>query len=252
MNDGLKSRFQKPKDTSKKAGEQPSLPHRSSKLPPNEKKKSDDTRASNAQSTRAGLAQSTSLRAAEEPGLEQALDMSASSVTQTIQHSVMESGSGTTSTSRPGSAQPGPNNDDLPISGAFDTIPTAANNISEAATWLMKPISELWNEAYEELQDKEKSLMKEYETAMSKDMMAILGSTSLALGAPAISVRRKEQAAALVKKKVDEAKKNAWKLTYGDNEVLLKDLAEPVVNIINSAEKFIDGAVSANPYASVA
>jgi hypothetical protein len=43
--------------------------------------------------------------------------------------------------------------------------------------------------------------------------------------------------AALVEKKVAEAQKNAWKLRYGDNEVVLKDLAEPAVKLINDAEK---------------
>jgi hypothetical protein len=47
---------------------------------------------------------------------------------------------------------------------------------------------------------------------------------------------------------VAEAKKNAWKLRYGDNEIVLKDLAEPAVKLINDAEKFVHGVVSASPY----
>jgi len=58
--------------------------------------------------------------------------------------------------------------------------------------------------------------------------------------------------ATLVEKKVAEAKKNAWKLKYGENQVLMNGLAAPIVNLINDAEKFVDGAVSSNPYASIA
>jgi hypothetical protein len=47
---------------------------------------------------------------------------------------------------------------------------------------------------------------------------------------------------------VVEAKKNAWKLRYGNNEIVLKDLAEPAVKLINDAEKFVHGVVSASPY----
>jgi len=47
---------------------------------------------------------------------------------------------------------------------------------------------------------------------------------------------------------VAEAKKNAWKLRYGDNEIVLKDLAEPAVQLSNDVEKFVHGVVSASPY----
>jgi hypothetical protein len=129
--------------------------------------------------------------------------------------------------------------------------PTSSKDIAQSSK--PGPICELWNEAYEGLKDKEERLMKDYEAAISKDMTTILASTSLALAAPQVGVRRREQMAALLEKKTAEAKKNTWKLIYGtDNEVLLRDLAGTVVNIIKDAENFVDGAVSANPYASIA
>jgi hypothetical protein len=158
----------------------------------------------------------------------------------------------TTQASKSSSAQPVADKEDVPI---VNTTLVGSYIASKQPTEPRKPISELtelWNEAYEELKDKEESLMKKYEDEMSKDMTTMLGSTSLALGASEVAVRRKEQMTVLVDKKVVEAKKSAWKLKYGDHEILLRDLAEPVVNIINDAEKFVDGAVSANPYASIA
>jgi hypothetical protein len=72
-----------------------------------------------------------------------------------------------------------------------------------------KPISELWNKAYKELKDKEESLIKKYEDEMSKDITTMLGSTSLALRASKVAVKRKEQITVLVNKKVIKAKKSA-------------------------------------------
>ncbi|KAN0115502.1 hypothetical protein V8E51_005046 [Hyaloscypha variabilis] len=158
----------------------------------------------------------------------------------------------TTQAGKPSSAQPVAEKKHVPVLDTVDTAVAGSHVESKQPPVSLKPIGELWNEAYEELKDKEKSLVKDYEAAISKDIGMILGSTSLALGAPGVAVMRQEQMTALVEKKVEEAKKNAWKLKYGDNEVLLRDLAEPVVNVINDAEKFVDGLVSANPYASIA
>ena len=59
--------------------------------------------------------------------------------------------------------------------------------------------------------------------------------------------------ASLLGKKIAGAKKNAWKLKYDtDHEVLLRDLAGPVINIIKEAQKFVDIVGSADPYASIA
>ncbi|CZR67570.1 uncharacterized protein PAC_17469 [Phialocephala subalpina] len=250
--DRFKSLFTKSQNRPAKTGEQSPLPHRPDKLPTTEQKNIDGTGTSGAQSTTSGVAQSKSLGATNDPAMQREPEGSKSSVAQTVEPPVMETGPGAASTSSPEPAQPATSKVDLPSTGAVGTITPAAHTVSRQPPEPLKPVGELWNEAYEELKDKEKSLIKEYEAAMSQDMSTILCSTSLALGAPEVSVRRKEQMVALVEKKVVEAKKNAWKLKYGDSEVLVKDLAEPVVNLINDAEKFVDGVVSANPYASIA
>ena len=250
--DWLKSPFTKLKNMSTKAGERSSLPRRPNKLSTSETKRSDGAETLGAQSTISGIAQSTSLGSVENASMESALEMPASSGARAVEPSAMETRPGTAPTSRSSSAQPATNNDNLSVLGAVDKIPTASRIASKTSTLSLKPIKELWNEAYEELKEKEKSIIKDYEDAMPEDISMALGSISLTLGAPEVPVRRKKQMVALVEKKVAEAKKNAWKLRYGDNEVVLKDLAEPAVKLINDAGEFVDRVVSANPYASIA
>lgn len=216
-------------------------------------KKIDEAEAPKVQSI-SSIAQTTNLGPVNDPAMERAPKIlpalaAAQSMTEL---SATKNAPDTTPSKMSDPDQPATNDKDLPLVSAVDKVATS-HIISDQPSQAPKPIYELWNEAYEELKDKEQHLVNDYEAAMSKDMTTILGGTSLALLAPQISVRRKEQMVALLEKKIAEAKKNAWKLKYGtDNEVLLRDLANPVINIIKEAETFVNGAVSANPYASIA
>lgn len=254
--DKFKSWFKKLKNTPTNTGGQSSLPLRHDKLPTTGNKKIEWTETPGAQSIAPNTAQNTSLGRTSNLAATKDLERSKSSVAQTVVPPVIEPRPDTTPISRPESAQPVPSKVDLPSTSSLcavdSTTPPTFHVDSGQPSNSLKPIDELWNEAYEELKEKEKTLMKDYEAEMSQDMTTMLGSISLALGAPELAVRRKEQMRALVEKKVVEAKKNAWKLTYGDQEVIVRDLAKPIVNLINDAEKFVDGLVSANPYASIA
>jgi hypothetical protein len=115
------------------------------------------------------------------------------------------------STSGPG--QPATSSKDSFLLSAVDKASATSHTVSSPSPTTLKPISELWNEAYEELKQKEDRLMKDYEAAMPKDITLMLASTSLTLAAPQVAVVRREQMAALLEKKTAEAKKNAWKLT---------------------------------------
>jgi N-terminal domain of NWD NACHT-NTPase len=132
-----------------------------------------------------------------------------------------------------------------PVVGAPDTSQKALSS----KTPTLPPISELWNLAYDELRETEAKLVKEYEIALSKNLSAMVGSTVVLSGS---SVGRREQMATILGGKMDEVKKNTWKLKFGDNEVPVKDLMEPVVGMVDWANDYITGAVSANPYASIA
>jgi hypothetical protein len=174
------------------------LPRRPNKLSTFETKSSEGTETPGVQSTMPGVAQSTSLGSVDNTYMESALEMPASSGARAADPSVMETKPGTSSTSRPRSAQPATNNDNLSVLGVVDTIPTASRIASRTSTLSLKPIRELWNEAYEELKEKEKSIIKDYEDAMSEDITTVLGSIALSLGAPELPLGRKEQMAALV------------------------------------------------------
>lgn len=53
-------------------------------------------------------------------------------------------------------------------------------------------------------------------------------------------------------KKMTEVKDNKWRLRFHDHEVLVEDLAEPIINMIDMADKYVSDAASTNPYASIA
>lgn len=77
------------------------------------------------------------------------------------------------------------------------------------------------------------------------------------IGAKAVTLsgskeERKDQMATLLARKIAEVKMNTWRLKFGAQDIPLKDLAQPVVGIIQWADDYIAGALSASPYASLA
>jgi hypothetical protein len=126
----------------------------------------------------------------------------------------------------------------------------SSRDASTTGLQLLKPIHDLWNEAYEELKGKEKGLIKDYEVIMSKNLIGVVASTnSMFLDS---NITRHEQMEALLEDKLAQVKSEVWKLKFGDKVVPVQDLAALVVGIINWAEQYVNAAVSANPYASIA
>jgi hypothetical protein len=114
----------------------------------------------------------------------------------------------------------------------------------------LHPINELWNDAYDELREQEEKLMKDYEATLCADLATmVVGSTVVLSGS---KMERKVQMTALLSTKLEEVKKDTWKLKFGDHDIPLKDLAQPVVGIIQWIDENVSGILSANPYASVA
>jgi hypothetical protein len=111
------------------------------------------------------------------------------------------------------------------------------------------PIYELWNQAYDDLKTQDEKLIKDYEAALCRDLATMIGSTVTLSGS---KVERKDQMATLLARKVEEVKKNTWKLKFSAHDIPLKDLAGPVVSLVQWANDYISGALSANPYASLA
>jgi hypothetical protein len=119
-----------------------------------------------------------------------------------------------------------------PINKALEPPSKSSSQVAQK----LSPISELWNEAYKDLRDKDEKLMRNYE--------ATAGLSGSDIG--------EDQMKSILEAKVQDVNKNTWKLEFGGRGVLVKDLMKPVVAIVDWSNEYISAAVSANPYASVA
>jgi ElaB/YqjD/DUF883 family membrane-anchored ribosome-binding protein len=147
-------------------------------------------------------------------------------------------------------------------SGASDPGTTSVSNVATKSndhpgdrttdSQELCPISELWNQAYEDLKSdsKGRKLIDKYEAIITTDLSTMVASTAQVL-AP-VKASRKENMLRVLDKKMAEVKDNKWRLRFHDHEVLVEDLAKPVINMIDMADKYVSDAVSANPYASIA
>ncbi|KAL7926925.1 ankyrin repeat-containing domain protein [Trichoderma austrokoningii] len=108
------------------------------------------------------------------------------------------------------------------------------------------PIRELWNIAYDKLRKEDERLIKDYEYKVQKNLKA---SISNAIDSK-ISMR--DQMDIILRSKMDEVNQNTWKLRFGSSEVQVKDLAQPILSVINWANTYINGALTPNLCASMA
>ena len=86
--------------------------------------------------------------------------------------------------------------------------------------------------------------MAEYESALETNLITGLSSMS--------PVGRRELMGAVVKSRMDEVNRETWRFRFGGSEIQVKDLARPVLAIINRVNEYINAATSANPFASAA
>ncbi|KAE8454432.1 hypothetical protein EG329_000054 [Mollisiaceae sp. DMI_Dod_QoI] len=144
------------------------------------------------------------------------------------------------------------------LSADIETIPRplrgTSNNHSlstagPVSTTEPLPIQELWNQAFDELKEQEENLVEEYEKCLRGDLATMVG---LTVSMPGSKVERQEQMAVLLGRKIKQTKDDTWKLKFYGKDIPVKDLAQPVVGIIQWADDYISNALSANPYASIA
>ena len=114
-----------------------------------------------------------------------------------------------------------------------------------------RPIVELWDEAYDEMAKKDKSLVADYETQLSKSL-AGAGASSAVVSSRLGKKQRCEQMQILLAKKIKEIDEGEWKLKFKDHELAVKDLVEPVVGVIDWAKDFIGTSLESSPYGSIA
>lgn len=140
----------------------------------------------------------------------------------------------------------------LPVTNHEESSEKRASNeetestqeVSSQATSVISPIRELWNQAYDDLRAKEANLIKDYEATLYRSLTIMEISDSILEG--------EDQMKIVLEKKVEEVKKNMWKLQFGASEVPVKDLVQPVIGIIDWANQYINAAVGSNPYVSLA
>ncbi|KAI1428724.1 ankyrin repeat-containing domain protein [Xylaria sp. FL1777] len=145
-----------------------------------------------------------------------------------------------TSTTRDASPDDQVNLDGLPPPGSSGLKQSSAPTDSDT------PIRELWNLAYTNLRKEDEKLVVEYEARLCGDLSAGL---VLTLGSK-VSIRDRMEA--ILQRKMDEVNRDIWKLKFGSSDVQVRELVQPILSVVNQTNNFINAAVSANPYASLA
>ena len=116
---------------------------------------------------------------------------------------------------------------------------------------ISRPIVELWDEAYDELSRKDKSLVADYEALLFKSLdgpAAPSATVSSEIG----RIQRREQMKVLLKRRIKEIEEGEWKLKYKGHELAVKDLVEPVVGVLDFAQTYVGTALESSPYGSLA
>jgi hypothetical protein len=128
-------------------------------------------------------------------------------------------------------------------------LSTTQTTIGEAQ--VVRPIAELWDEAFEKLKNDEKDLVQDYQRVLNRDksLTSVFGSTSLLTG---FKAPRKLQMRAVLQRKIDDVKSTEWKLKFKGHELAVKQLVEPVTSIVEWAEDCVGQALEASVYESLA
>ncbi|KAK4060549.1 uncharacterized protein Triagg1_10674 [Trichoderma aggressivum f. europaeum] len=108
------------------------------------------------------------------------------------------------------------------------------------------PIGELWNLAYEKLQQEDSALIEEYEARLRGSVTAALGSTLAA------EENKGRWMNVMLRCKMEEVQKNIWKFSFRSSEVQPAEVVQPILGVVKLANDFLTTALASNPYASLA
>ncbi len=78
---------------------------------------------------------------------------------------------------------------------------------------VLRPIIELWDEAYIDLSKKDKSLVDDYEALLSKSLVGLVASPTILSSGPT-KIQRCQQMKVLLEKKIKEIDQDKWKLKF--------------------------------------
>ena len=87
---------------------------------------------------------------------------------------------------------------------------------------VLRPIAELWDEAYEDLRGKDetKNLIVDYEQELSKSLAGVVAPPIAFSG---IVVERRQQMKVLLEQQIKEMEKGTWKLKFKSHEFAVKE-----------------------------
>ncbi|KAG4441669.1 hypothetical protein IFR05_002876 [Cadophora sp. M221] len=158
---------------------------------------------------------------------------------------------------------PGPVSNEVSVAGTLLTVgnteastsPFASSEAVPEETRIynadrseLRPIRELWNEAYDDLRAEDEDLITKYEAKLRESLCGALASSSNPVGA---IVGKQELMKSVVDKKLEQYKEDAWKVKGLGEEFLVKDMAKPLVGIVKWADKYVGDALKSNPMASI-
>lgn len=115
---------------------------------------------------------------------------------------------------------------------------------------IVTPIAELWNQAYEELRDKERKLINNYEKEINSSLSILVGQTVMLSGVDKVS--RRLQMEELVRRKLADDENGKWAIPLGDDRIAIRDLAGSVASIVDWGQSFVGEALQFSPYGSLA
>jgi N-terminal domain of NWD NACHT-NTPase len=118
----------------------------------------------------------------------------------------------------------------------------------------LRPIAELWDEAFNELRDDSESLVKEFDVILSKTVAGGIatGQVPVVAFSGLGKVQRRQQMEILLKQKIKDVEEGSWKLRFKDHQFLVTDLVKPVVAVIEWAKEYVGSALETSPYGSLA
>jgi hypothetical protein len=116
---------------------------------------------------------------------------------------------------------------------------------------VVRPIAELWDEAFEKLKIDEKDLIQDYQRVLNRDksLTSVVASTSFLAGLEAPTQLQMQY---VLQRKIDNVKSKEWKLKFKGHELAVKQLVEPVTSIIEWAQDYVGQALEASVYGSLA
>jgi hypothetical protein len=116
---------------------------------------------------------------------------------------------------------------------------------------VVRPIAELWDEAFEKLKNDEKDLIQDYQRVLSRDksLTSVVVSSSFLTG---LEVPTQLQMQDVLQRKIDDVKSKEWKLKFKGHELAVKQLVEPVTSTIEWAQDYVGQALEASVYGSLA